>query len=409
MAAELKKPANLTVWAWTPGTDKAVRMFEKAHPNINVKLQNVGQGEPHYQKLRTVLKSGKGLPDVVHMEFQYIPSFTLTESLLDLSPYLPEDFLSNYPEWIQKQINVSGGVYGVPWDTGPLGFIYRKDLLDKAGIETPIETWEEFAAAAEKYHKANPDSYLVNMPGGQNGQWMGLFWQAGARPFNNDPENFRVNLTSPEIKKVTEFWDPLYESGAISDDADFNDAWYQGFARGKYAGWISAAWGPIFLQSYTENSKGKWRAQQLPQWESGDTVSGNWGGSTLAVLKDSPNKAAAAEFSRWILQEQKPVEMFSYDHFLFPPQNFMLENDEWLNQEYEFYGGQQVNKTYAEMANAVDTGWEWPPILEYVATQGDDIRAKSVDQGRGQTAALQPWQDAVVNYAQQQGLTVEGQ
>ena len=34
MAAELKKPATITVWAWTPGTDKAVAMFEAAHPNI---------------------------------------------------------------------------------------------------------------------------------------------------------------------------------------------------------------------------------------------------------------------------------------------------------------------------------------------------------------------------------------
>ena len=57
----------------------------------------------------------------------------------------------------------------MPWDTGPLGFIYRKDLLEKAGVKTPINTWDEFAVAAEKYHKANPKSYLVNMPGGQTG------------------------------------------------------------------------------------------------------------------------------------------------------------------------------------------------------------------------------------------------
>ena len=210
MAAELKKPANLTVWAWTPGTEEAIKMFEKAYPNIKVKLQNVGQGPDHYRKVRTTLKSGKGLPDVIHMEFQYIPSFTLTKDLLDLTPYLPENFLSNYPEWIQQQINLDDAIYGVPWDTGPLGFIYRDDLLKKAGVKTPIKTWDEFADAAIKYHKADPKSYLVNMPGGQTGQWLGLFWQNGARPFSGDPENFKADLTSPEITKVTEFWDKLY-------------------------------------------------------------------------------------------------------------------------------------------------------------------------------------------------------
>jgi multiple sugar transport system substrate-binding protein len=409
MAAELKKPATITVWAWTPGTEDAVAMFEKAHPNIKVKLQNVGQGGPHYRKVRTVLKSGKGLPDVIHMEFQYIPSFTITKNLLDMKPYLPDDFLSGYPEWIQKQINLDGGIYGIPWDTGPLGFIYRKDLLDKAGIKTPIKTWDEFAADAVKYHKANPSSYLTNLPGGQAGQWLGLFWQNGALPFSNDPNNLKINLTDPKIKQVTEYWDKLYKNGSISHDTDFNDSWYQGFAKGKYAGWISAAWGPIFLQSYTKSSKGHWRAQQLPQWQEGQTATGNWGGSTLAVLKQSTHKAAAVEFARWILTEKQPVEMFSYDRFLFPPQNFMLENPQWLNKKYPFYGGQQVNKVYADAAKNVNTEWQWDPIHEYLATQGDAIKGKYVDTGKGATAALQPWQDAVVNYAKQQGLKVAGQ
>jgi multiple sugar transport system substrate-binding protein len=409
MAAELKKPASITVWAWTPGTDEAVKMFEKAYPNIKVNLQNVGQGPPHYRKVRTVLKSGKGLPDVVQMEFQYIPSFTLTKDLLDMTPYLPKNFLSNYPEWIQKQIQVGGGVYGVPWDSGPMAFIYRKDLLAKAGVKTPIVTWDDFAAAAQKYHQANPKSYLIDMPGAQTGQWMSLFWQAGARPFTSDPTNMKVDLTDPKIKQVTDFWDKLYQNGSIPHDPDFTDAWYQGFAKGKYAGWLSAAWGPIFLQTYTKSSKGQWQAQPLPVWNQGDKISANWGGSTLAVLKSSKNPAAATEFARWILQEKQPIEMFSYERFLFPTMNSLLNNPQWQNKKYPFYGGQQVNKVYAQMANEVDKTWQWPPIFEYVATQGDDIKGKSIDQGKGATAALQPWQDAVTNYAKQQGLTVAGQ
>ena len=54
--------------------------------------------------------------------------------------------------------------------------------------QAPIKTWDEFAQDAIKYHKANPNSYLINLPGGQTGQWLGLFWQNGARPFTSDPK-----------------------------------------------------------------------------------------------------------------------------------------------------------------------------------------------------------------------------
>jgi multiple sugar transport system substrate-binding protein len=409
VAAELKKPANLTLWAWTPGTDEAVAMFEKAHPNIKVKVQHVGQGEPHYRKVRTVLKSGKGLPDLIQMEFQFIPSYTITKDLLDLEPYLPKDFLSQYPEWIQKQINVEGGIYGVPWDSGPLGFIYRKDLLDKAGIKQPPKTWAEFADAARKYHKANPKSYLANMPGTQAGQWFGLYWQNGARPFKGTAENLTINLTDPKIKQVTDFWDPLIKEGVVSTDADFNDNWYQGLANGKYAGWISAAWGPIFLQGTAKKTSGKWRAAELPQWTAGDHVSANWGGSTIAALKSTKYPAHAAELSRWLLQEREPMKFFALEKFLFPPTNWTLEEPDWVNQKNKFYGGQEVNKLYAQISDTVSKDWEWSPIHEYVVTQGEAIQGKALLRGQTMSSTLQPWQDAVVKYAKQQGIKVAGE
>jgi len=408
VAAELKKPATVTLWAWTPGTQDAINMFEKAHPNITVKYANVGQGDPHYRKLRTVIKSGKGLPDVVQMEFQYIPSYTITDDLLDLTPYLPSDFLSEYPDWLQKQINVSGGIYGVPWDTGPLGFIYRKDLLDKAGIKKPPATWDEFAADARKYHQANPDSYLANFPPSQIGQLLGLAWQAGARPFKGDAENLTINLEDPKLKQVLGFWDGLIKDGAISTDTDFTNQWYEGLAKGRYAGWVSAAWGPIFLQGTAKNTSGKWRAAKLPQWNAGDDVSGNWGGSTLAVLKSTKSPAASAELARWLLQEDQPVNFFSLEKFLFPPMNKTQQEPQWVNQKNKFYGGQQVNKLYAQISQTVDTGWTWSPIHEFVNTQGNQILSGAVSKGQSMVSVLPQWQEAVVNYAKQQGINVNG-
>src|SRR3569832_2455189 len=98
-----------------------------------------------------------------------------------------------------------------------------------------------------------------------------------------------------------------------------------------------------------------------------------------------------------MLIEKQPVEMFSYQRILFPPQNFMLNSPKWQNQPYAFYGGQQVDKVYKQASDSVNTAWQWDPVLEYKNTQNNDNKTKSVDQGKGATAALQPWETSVGN------------
>ena len=70
----MNKETTLTLWTWVPDIQNQVDMFTKKYPKITVKNVNVGQGSPHYTKLRAAIKSGQGAPDVAQMEFQYIGS-----------------------------------------------------------------------------------------------------------------------------------------------------------------------------------------------------------------------------------------------------------------------------------------------------------------------------------------------
>ena len=38
------------------------------------------------------------------------------------------------------------------------------------------------------------------------------------------------------------------DEAVVSTDPDFTDQWYQGLNQGKYATWLTAAWGPVFLE-----------------------------------------------------------------------------------------------------------------------------------------------------------------
>ena len=280
------------------------------------------RARPHYQKLRTAIQSGQGAPDVAQVEFQFINSFTLGDgNLLDLTPYAPSDISSKYPEWVWSQVHVNNGFWGVPQDTGPMGLLYRDDLLSAAGIQPP-KTYDDFAAAAATYRTKNPKSYLVNVAPSQPGQIVAYLWQAGVRPFAFDgKQTVTIDLASDEAKKVVKFWGDLVTSGGASNDADFNDTWYQGLNSGKWATLPIAAWGPVFLAGSAPKTSGKWRAADLPQWDASKVASSNWGGSTDAVLKLSKNQIAASQLALFINTDKQSALQFATKQFLFPALN----------------------------------------------------------------------------------------
>ena len=405
--AALETPTELTFWTWVPDIENEVALFEEEYPAIDVEVVNVGQGAPHYQKLRTAIESGEGAPDVVQMEYQYINSFTLSESLLDLAPYGAEEISGDYVDWVWNQVATDDAVYGIPQDSGPMGNLYREDILAEAGITEAPATWDEYAEAAAAI-KEQTGSYISNLPPNDPGQVLGLLWQAGAKPFGYDgAETVTVDVNSDQAKETMSYWQDLIQADLVSVDPDFTDEWYQGLAGGKYAGWLTAAWGPVFLQGTAGDTSGLWRAAPLPQYGEGENVSGNWGGSADSVLASSENPIAAYELAKWINHDQTSAMMMATEQFLFPTLNGVLEDPDFLGQEAEFYGGQQVNQLFAEISETVETEFDWLPYMDFAYSSFEESVGTAIAEKGDLSAALDEWQQLLTEYGTDQGFTVE--
>jgi multiple sugar transport system substrate-binding protein len=404
----MQTPTELTFWTWVPQIEKEVALFEQKYPAIKVKVVNAGQGTPHYTKLRTALKAGTGAPDVAQIEFQYIPTFTLTKSLLDLRPYGAAALKDTFVDWTWGQVTGKGGeVWAIPQDTGPMGMLYRQDIFDKYSI-TPPTTWDEFAAAARKLHSADPKVYMTNLAANQQAVWMGLLWQAGGRPFASpSADRIRINVADGTAKKLASYWGGLVKDGVVSTDADFTDPWYQGLNKGKYATWLTAAWGPVFLSTQAKDTTGKWRAAPLPQWTAGDKASGNWGGSTSAVMKTTKNPIAAAKFAEFLNTDPESAKLMATSQFLFPPTKALLSAPSFTGDKPAFYGGQQVNELFAGISDAVAADFTWPPFLDQAYADWTETVGKSLADHGDVAAALDQWQTRLRTYAEGQGFKVE--
>jgi multiple sugar transport system substrate-binding protein len=405
----MSTPTTLTFWTWVPDIAKEVAVFQKKYPAIKVNVVNAGQGTPEYTKLRTALKAGTGAPDLVQMEFQYIPTFTLTKSLVDLRPYGAEADKSKFVDWTWKQVTGSGGeIWAYPQDTGPMGMLYRADIFDQYKISVP-KTWDEFAAAAKKLHDANPNAYITNLASNQVGVWHGLQWQAGAKPYTVNGTTVGLNVNDAPSKKLADYWGGLAKQGLISTDPDFTDNWFQGLNKGKYATWLTAAWGPVFLTGSAKSTAGKWRAAPLPQWSAGESKSGNWGGSTTAVVKGTKNAIAAARFAQFLNTDPETTKMFNTVQSFFPATKPLLSEPSFTGQQAPFYGGQTVNKLFSDISNTVSTDFQWPPFLDQSVNDWTETVGKALADKSDVAAASDQWESRLVTYAKNQGFTVQGQ
>jgi multiple sugar transport system substrate-binding protein len=404
----MQTPTELTFWTWVPDIQKEVDLFQRKYPAIKVNVVNAGQGQPHYQKLRTALTAGSGAPDVAQIEFQNIPTFTLTNDLLDLRPYGAGALKDRFVDWTWGQVTGQDGqVWAIPQDTGPMGMLYRQDIFDKHGI-TPPKTWAEFADAARKLHAADPNVYLTNLASNGSGVWMGLAWQAGAKPFEySGGEKIGVSVNNETSQKLADYWGGLVKDGVVSTDPDFTDQWYQGLNQGKYATWLTAAWGPVFLSTSAKDTSGKWRAAPLPQWNAGENKAGNWGGSTSAVIKTTKNPIAAAKFAEFLNTDAESTMMLATQQFLFPPTKSTLTNPTFVGQKPEFYGGQQVNELFVQISGTVSTEFQWPPFMDQASNDWNETVGKSFADKSDTGVALDQWQERVTSYAKSQGFTVE--
>jgi multiple sugar transport system substrate-binding protein len=404
-AARAADPVTLTFWAWTPGTQDVVDMFQKKYPDIKINWQNVGQGAPHYVKLRDAIKAGTGLPDVAQMEFNSIPSFKALQALADMGPNLPAESKTEFVDWTWKSVSDGDKVYGIPWDSGPMGLLYRQDVFNDNKLTVP-ETWDAYAEAAMTISKNKPGTFLTDFGAADAGWVAAMLWQKGWRPFHLDGTNLHIAINDQTAKDWANYWQKLIDAKAVDVAPVWTTEWFAGLDNGKYASWVTAAWGPTLMVSSMKASVGKWRAAKMPQWKAGDYVVSNWGGSTFATFTSTQHPKEAATFAAFMGGDPDAGRYWNQKQFLFPVQKALLADQSLMGAKYDFYGGQAVNEIFAEAEDHVDPSVEFAPFQDYVNTQIQDEFAAAIG-GKGTLSdAFDRVQDTIVSYATDQGYTV---
>jgi cellobiose transport system substrate-binding protein len=373
------------------GYEDLLKQYEADHSNIKITHHKTGEGGPYHEQLLTKLAAGNGLEDVVAIEeghFSDISDKTqLFNNLADIGPkdVKPDRWL----DWkYQAGVGKDGTWIGYGTDIGPLAMCYRKDMLEAAGLKTDDASLQGYFASWDSYFAAG-DQYV---------QKTGKPW------FDSDSQIFNAmqnqldegyvtkddKLALESNKDIKKNYDKVTAAGGRGQTAKlvaFSPEWNTGFKQGAFATKTCPSWmlGVVEAQAGPEN-KGKWAVTAA--FPNGG---GNWGGSYLAVPKQSKHPKEAAELAAWLTAPEQQIAAFKKTGN-FPSQVEALSSPDLLGTTNEYFGGVNTGELYSTMAEKVGKAQYKGPGDGKIQENAMSPALQAVEQGK---SPEEGWQQAV--------------
>jgi multiple sugar transport system substrate-binding protein len=196
--------------------------------------------------------------------------------------------------------------YGLPLDTNTRVMMYNEEVLAAAGIESPPATFDELRAAADALAGTGVFAFADNSTSGWN--VLPWIWSAGGHITDPDVTVATGYLNSAESVAGVQLLVDLYDEGAIPDiilGDEGGTPTSEGLATGLYATILDGPWMfPIFADQFPDFEL---QTALVPAGPGGSISV--VGGESIVLTEASENKAAAAEFMRFLLSEEAQLAM----------------------------------------------------------------------------------------------------
>ena len=287
---------------------KIVDEYEKRTPGVKIEVEVGGAtSEQQQQYLNTVLASKDSALDVVLIDVIRPAQWAAAQWAEPLDAFLGADkdkVMARYLPAYREANIVGGKVIALPYFADAQFLYYRKDLLEKHGVQPP-KTWAELKTSAEKIMKAEGNA---NLSGFQTAgapiegtvcSYLVPLWGTGSNLTN---AGGKLNLTGAEARKPFELWAELKASGVTPPNlAEIpTDRIRQNFQAGNLL--YGMTWGYVWQRSQGDADstvKDKVGVVPLPGF-SADKAATCIGGWQLAVSSYSKNKKAAFDLALYL-------------------------------------------------------------------------------------------------------------
>jgi ABC-type glycerol-3-phosphate transport system substrate-binding protein len=331
---EPTEPTEVSFFSWIgnqPEMKKIAREFEKEHPNIDIKFENV-PAEQAPQVLTTRI-AGNNAPDVAYVNASDTADYASRGAAVDLTSYIERSEVVNSDDYVdafKTFVTYEDKMWGLPLGGETTGLFYRTDMFEAAGIDGPPETWEEFEAAAAALTDEAKGTYGYGLFAPEAAYyWYPWLYQAGGDLLSEDGE---VLFTSEEANEAAEFYVGLTK---YSPPDYLNLTSWDGrvaFGEGQVGMLMMGAWFAGTLAEEFPDIEGKWATAPLPEGPAGckTTVAGD----SVVMMEQTENPDAAWLWMEHLSRPETIARMtYETEGTLLPPLTSLLEGEEIVKEK----------------------------------------------------------------------------
>ncbi len=341
---------DIEFWTVFTGPDgvnmtKMVDEYNKTNPKIKVTHRPIDGGDM-YQKIPTVVQSGKQVPDLAVVHAERLALFAESDMLMPMNDYFAANgkiSADNYVKSAWDMGEVGGKHYSVPLDVHSFVTYYNKDLLDKYGptvLDDGVITFEEIQQVGDAAKKDEIKSMGITW---MRVKFLAWYSQLGGE-LSTDGEN--PDFNNDKAAKVLDTVKALHDNGYTNIDGEDP---VQMFRSGKLVFCPEGIWMKNSLEEIPNLNFGM--AHSI-SFDPAKQV--NWTSSHQMVMfknKEMTDERAAGimDFLAWVGENsvewaragQVPasLKILQNDEFKGMKQAFLLDNQDSLKIfDYKYFG-----------------------------------------------------------------------
>jgi len=323
------------------------KKYEAAHPGVTIK-ESIQDYAVHHSNLAKSIATNAGAADVEAIEVGFIAQFKAQpQNFVNLRDYGAGALKSRWLAWKWAQgLGSKGEIVGLGTDVGSLAICYRRDLFQKAGLPTNRvdvsklwPTWEKYIATGKKFQAKAPKGVTFFDTG--SNVYNAMVGQIN--PAYYDRSGKVIVSSNAAVKRAWDLTMTGIALGESSGFAAFSNDWNVGYKKGSFATVTCPAWMMGYIQGQAPKTKGKWDVAATPG------TGGNWGGSYLAVPKQSKNAAQAADLVKFLTSPSSQTFVFKQTGNL-PSQPALLKSAAVINFKNPFFNNAPVGRIFGTSA-----------------------------------------------------------